>query len=1792
MKLINNRYQVLKTLENNHVVSRYLVNDIWNEYQQIELQLVNGEFVPSSLMEFYSKEFINLTNLKNASLIENYSFNAVININEKRDQGEGFFFTSQYIREKINLLEYIKDMKLEETIDVFMEICKAVNYLHLSGYTYGSLNMKNIFVSKEDNNKVIKLKDLATIKLEESYITESDISEEFFKSSRSLSKNLKDRSKDIFSLAVILLSMLKKKNIYNMPKTEVNIFKEFLNSNKNKFYSKEEVVKINEIILLITNVLGKANNYNVIWELVVEINKILEKDYNIIPIKELNNINFHTGIIGRKEELETVINSYDQLMQFKPSHKIFLVEGDIGTGKSRLLEELKFQFQFKKSSIYFNFNLDKSNKDGYKLWSDILRDMVLESDRETIKEYKEELIKYIPNLDLERKSIKEDTGINEYKFINRLGGFISESVKDKPAVFIIDNIHFADEFTLDIFTYIYSELMSEKNIMMIFSYKKEEAENQAKFDDFISSLKRHRDSMTIQIEDFTLEETGQFLKSIMHMPYTPEKFAQKIHSKTYGNPRFILEIIKDLYNSGIIYINEKSGIWRIDLPEEDRTYDSLYIPDSILQASKNQIEKIKGNSLKVLQVIAILDFSVSINQLKQFLNISENEIISSINELLVSGIITRKINDKGYVYEINNNILKDVIYSDLEEKEKIKYHKIAVDYFKNQSNLEDISNLQNLIDHLQAAGLGEESKKYYLENANKMKELGKLKLEIDNLDKLISLLDHEDIEEKIEYLIRIGKSYLEIENSIKAMEYLNKAEELCHKVKSKKDILDIYISKVFVMNTDTSQDEVNNYIRQSEEILSKYYDLGSSLRLKIIYAIIYLNKNEIDKSTELLLEVIDKAGDGFDKSRAEVYRMLGYIYINKGMTEKSLEAYDKSLELAKKIKSIKLELKVLNNIGGIYLDIYNDEIKALEYFNKVKDISFQHGYISLEVVGLINISIIHGNNSRYEIAIEILKTALDKALSVQAHDFVYVIYNELYSFSLSNNNYSEAFKYYYLTKSEVEKPAGVGMEIIRYYSNSGKFFNEIGEFKQAYDFFEKGINYNKENTAIYSMQLGIFLNILELRFKDKKYHKENLKSINEILKIIDDQESNVQFLSETAEVLCEQGDISNAEKFIEKAEKYMDQSIKELNKAKFYYTKAIIYNDEETLDNLKKSLNFAKIENQKKLVAIINSKIGEYYFNKKEFFYAAKYYISAHQIFKELVLQIPDKYKMNFINNFNAFRPFNSLIKIRNLKNGKEENQEEDNKLGTNKLEKELQKFNYNIIGDFINDEGFMEFIKKDNLMKLSKGILDEGDVIAKLGNDDEENIKFILNYLSAISLASNSAIVSQGKKQELTIMIKGKEEPINLSNKYLFSRVKIRNKPLLISSNESIKLGVEENIWEGEIEACMCIPLMSDIEESVFLYLETDDLLNNFNEKYFNKVIKYINLLNILIEKLKLTRTAVIDPLTGVYTRKYLYDYLEETLMEASKGNESFSIIIYDLDRFKRINDKYGHQAGDEVLIKISEVVMKTLGRKKFLGRYGGEEFIIVLPKTNKDEALYIAQEVRRNIENERTIGEDVQITVSMGISSYPEHGRDIHSLIDNADKALYSAKKKGRNRCQVWNKEYTDKNKTKDSLSGILTGDDLKDSRNVLAIVELIQLVNKNIPRVEKIYNFLGRIIEMTEAKDGIIFTIENGKIIESFQRERHQKDLKEDLYYNKNILEQVICSKEGIVTIDWDYIKRQNLISGIPDWISIMVEPVVVEDKLVKVIYLSSFVKSKEFDLSDLNYVNTLANLIGKL
>lgn len=204
-------------------------------------------------------------------------------------------------------------------------------------------------------------------------------------------------------------------------------------------------------------------------------------------------------------------------------------------------------------------------------------------------------------------------------------------------------------------------------------------------------------------------------------------------------------------------------------------------------------------------------------------------------------------------------------------------------------------------------------------------------------------------------------------------------------------------------------------------------------------------------------------------------------------------------------------------------------------------------------------------------------------------------------------------------------------------------------------------------------------------------------------------------------------------------------------------------------------------------------------------------------------------------------------------------------------------------------------------------------------------------------------------------------------------------------------------------------------------IVLETQRIIdgNTDLKNHINNTVTELNSLKLELGNLR--KAVKTDMLTGLLNRRGVEEAITKPMEDAQKETAPFTLIIADIDRFKRINDNYGHLTGDNVLKLISKLIQRHIKGRDVAGRFGGEEFIMALPETKMDGGFALAEQIRTSLEKMRwqskSSGKDIgTITISLGVAQFIP-GEDLNTLIARADSALYAAKENGRNRTGTHN-------------------------------------------------------------------------------------------------------------------------------------------------------------------------------
>lgn len=1792
MKIINERYKIVELLNQNRTYSVYEAIDISNDMSRVNIYVLNNSNIESKLLDFCISEYEKIPTIQNDAL-KILDFGIVNNIDSKEKRNNYYYTTELYNNYKV-LLDSIEGVSEETLIQIFLEICIVA---HNQNYNYTKivpLHEENIYVS---SNFKVKLKDKLTALLQSREIGITTHSEDIEELIEGSSSKFNEDLYYINRLSEILVNIsLKNKGRYRDIKT-CKVTLKHIGNGEGREYEELFGVKLYNLIYKLCNKDGSINN---ILDIVKQVNYIYNIDYKYKVNRDEKKLNFNIPLIGRAEEVKNVINSINHIVKYHEPKNVILVHGEIGIGKTRLLKHIKYIMTIRGNKglkcFYMKSNKEESTKATI---GQLLKKIIKFADKNLTSKYKKELMLLIPetygdeyeeNFYYSRLSNKE-----KLILIAKISSFLQEYYHDNPGIIMIDDMNMYDVLTLNVIRYILSK-SSTNNIIFIIGYRDGDCLNNNNFTELIDYIDE-RVALNIHLRSLTEDNSAKMLRNILNVDKISDEFIDIFYKYSMGNPLFIEESLKDLCNRKVIYINEEDGKWH-KLKNHD-----MYMPINMERVCESQLKDVNELSLDILQIMSFFYTPMPVKVIKDILKIDKPYIDDVVKELVDKGILYSSIGDNGFVYAFYNKFLRSYLYKDLENSIKEDIHKKIVRVLEKYC-YEDLNiYIEEIIYHLEILGFSRKLIHYYQRNEERLENINSVNEAIRCNFKILEVIDkfedrHEFIQDEINANMNLGKLYNSISEKSVAIEYYIKARELCKDQDMLVSSVDIMIEMIWIYMDLGNDKEIEYYTKEISKILEKIdYLTGTIKYLRIVTSNLY-NKGENDKLKNVCNYGISLCNEEHMDHKAGFYNSYCNALIAESKEAEALNILKSTVKECCEKNHTNALPRLYNSIGVIYSDYIQFGLEALSWFKKLYEVSKGKGNKYYEVTALSNLGFSNYILVNYDEAYKYLNQASNIATQNELIYMNFYNYTYIASTLYKQGKYSECFRYVDICNNYIESNSIFGQElapycILVYYTKS-----LIGKREEAMESLLEGKKafYKTNSVMKYKIELLCIINNM-LLYEELNRIEDIIEASKKILYV----DLRVSMLNDAILQLFDKNLNEVAVKLYNYVKGLEKQIKSNFNKLTLIYIEKVIgKGTSDDIDILEKALNEYKDIKNPNLMWRIYSEIGYSYHESGDKANAAIYISEACDIILEILLQIPKSHRKAFLHNQQTMVTcFEVLLQIKSYYN--QSKGIKLAKIDIDEIDDIEDLFQIIVESDFINDD-FIRSLKSSSQDYL-KNIHSIEDLLNNLYGNSQENMNLICKYISCISLSTKTSIITEYNNK--FSVVASNDNILDLPEDMSIINI-ARSKGMPIRLSRKLINDANGNILsydiENNIKAAMCIPITQisrtsrglnkyDYNHDVlgYIYVESNRKLNNINEYTMHKCVTIGRILYIIIDKFNIKRNSTIDKLTNTLTRKYLESFIHEQIDRALNLNLEFSTIMVDIDKFKTINDTFGHRAGDQVLSKVCEVIIKNIRQDDAIGRYGGEEFIIVLPNTGIEEAKNIAERIRVKIDEAKVMGDKRPVTVSLGVANYPNHTTTYEELIEKTDQALYAAKNSGRNATRVWDEAYGSKISTTNKLSGIFVGNENKDFKNVSTLIEFIDFINEKGSIDEKVTTMINRIAEITEADLCTLFILKEGKLINKYSKVIEEPNNEVDKIYNYNMIMSAIDSGENICGVDWEYLEEYDEIKNIPDLRSNII--VLLKDKVstVGAIWLTAVIHHKEFTYDELNFINTLGKII---
>ncbi len=1783
MDIVNGRYRLVQRITSDLLGVTWIAEDIQKDAQKVRLRILSLDASESDYVQHLVSRFIHFATFIHPNLAQAYDLDVIRTVNNRLHPPLQYFYTSEHVPVEAS----ISYMELNETeiLEVIRQISYGLSYIHFRGHAYKYLNFSTISIFKDSDGIRVKLMDLpTTLKYREQLGAFSDEVEQFMPPEiiRDVDSN---STSDIYSLGVMMHYMFKGVSFQECT-----------------FDSVPDGIKEADIFEFVEKMTAKnvSDRFSNVLEFMEALNAIYPVNFDFTDREYYERLTFITPLIGREREFNRIADMIQQRIELRSELRLIIIQGEPGIGKTRLLKELGFYMHIKRLNAC-SVSINSKQSKGYYVFKSVLRDIIsdITISPELIKKYGSEIVKIVPEIADKWKLHPSEALEEEPEFMrlsNRVYNFVMEYTQGNPIIVFIDGFQHMSPQDASVLEYL---VQTKRKLPLIFVG--------AVQDDFLAA---HQDISywtkigqceVIPLNKFGFTEAVELIQHIQGVGTAPISLAARIMADAAGNPRMIEEAMKTLFMFEYLYI-QPDRTWS----DPSESMKDLEFSFAIDEGKDYPMESFSGVEMSILKSISIFDSPAPWEILQKMLQMDGNTIQEALEHLVGEGILNRKLDDLGFTYDYFNKRFRKRVLNLLHAEEIIAMHSSAAEYLEglNEEGREIFS--ESLIYHLTRSGQLEKAATCAMHLAQKMGEINQSKQVLEFYSLALQLLtDLGNESELASLLVKLGDVYVSLNDSEKANQMFIEAQIYAAKFGQVKTGID---AKIRSCNIRVDKKDLDMVEQELEDIVSSArksdYQDGEIEAIRVKSRVLR-SFGKFTEIRELIKPYIDLTRE---KGQLHHYGLLmnekGLCDIFTGKTSDAFMALIESERCLEKHGSVIERARPINNLGLLNLDYLGDLEKGREYYLKAIGITERANTVwGLDML-YSNLAETYMKEDDHEQALRYLNRACRLAEEAQHFDMLFYIYSNLSITYLNCCQYDETYRYLSKLDYEYASRKGNALNTAVYYLCHIRFAIEMRHFDSALEWYQRA--YDERIHISENLEFELRL----LKIKIDHMNQENVDAmdlINHLGALIKATTNPMEIGLIRCLILDLALEALNGLRRIHAQYLFdMDADLVEsFDTPRLRIRRELlggILTDHGDLyfENLLKSPGVEKHPFERWL---ISQAAGRQYLLKRQYYWALVHYYTAMDAIKMMALRVPEKYRESFVLKDSMktalYRQLHSTVS-QIISSPRHETQQEHilpTRLGDFFEVKDEKKILTNL--KFLNSVYELFAIKQGirfkNLENLNQ----------YYGQDEYQNILLMMKYMVQITFADCGFFIFNKDFEDHTeVIATDSTRPVPDVSRFSVM-LEFDTDGILIKNRADFKIA---NPNRRTSEALMVIPVRNEPASAKgmgrrrnekqeqdgkiigTIFLQSDKAFNNFTEASFQTCRTLMRGLSILVENYHLKRTSVIDKLTSIFLRKHIEGKLTEELELSKASGREMAIIMADIDNFKNVNDVYGHQRGDEVLREIGRIIRENLRKGDLAGRYGGEEFIIVLPGAGDIDAYNVCEKIRKAIETTPILGEHAALTMSFGAASFPSHGIVEEELIEKADQALYESKHMGRNRTTIWTENIGISKQRFDKLTGILEGNISTDSRKIQAMVDIMSLINRPIGREAKIYEILSQMVDICEAQSASLARFENGIIVEKFTRTLGIDGLDRKGAIPEKLIMETVRRGYGSYFVDWTAVQQQADQQGSPDWYSYISVPMIYSGGISGALILSVPISRHEFDFNGFNYVNTLSGVIS--
>ncbi|MFH1283443.1 MAG: diguanylate cyclase [bacterium] len=1612
-ELINDRYLIQSKLGEGGMSVVYKVEDIKNTVQ-LAMKLLKPNIMSSSVEDVirFKQEMKLISALKHENLLMLHGVGEYKNI--------PYLITELVEEKRLEELLDVEVLKIDQILNIMIQLAEVLKYVHSKGIIHRDIKPTNIIIGKSKNEYKVKLIDFgialmmelgAIHKVEQVVGTFGYMSPE----TMGIVNRRVDERSDLYSLGIIFYKLITGELPFKAKEISKLLHSQAAVVPRRPAELRKGVHKTIDDIVMQLLYKEPELRYQSAAGLLHDLKRFKSGEENFVVGEKDQKVklSYQTRLVGREAEIEKIKKIYQRARVSRGS--ICLIGGESGIGKSRLGDELK-TYTYTDGGVFISGRcIEQENMVSFQPFRDAINEYISVLDRLDIEDRELEIsriknvlgnlteiiVKLNPRLSSLFGKVEKLEPLAPEREGRRLLMTVSIFFRNLipqemgPCVLFLDDLQWADKSSLNLLSEL-SEEIGNSNLLIFGTYRN----NEVGEDHPLAIIKNKAKQKDYSLEDIMLnpfhhEQLNEVTAAILGVePHTTHNLTYYLIQKSNGNPFFAITLLRGIVEQGCI--SWKQGVWEEDWEHINSVNVSANMVDIVLMRVKNIGQELDN----LLRIASAIGMEIDINALFLLAETSKEEVVRQVNEAVDIQLLEWSKKEKSKLIFVHERI-KAAFYKKMEDWKKRQYHLKIAEFYEKKNQGKEKECVFELVHH-------------YLEGDNKDKVL---EYAVLAAEKSREDFAHENSLHYYKLVIQI-------------LEEQGRAR--CHAwMKAKEGIVEVYL---LIGRNDEA-------IEVSETLLNLEQSILEKARIYSTIATAYYKKGDWQHCEDSSAKGLELLDDNLPRSRSGIaIPMLKELLIHfiHSIAPKYYYRRKKQIKPEDIVKS------------GIYLCltwmfILTDTTRLAYVMLKSMNLSESNLGLSKELVNTnVAYGFMIGAVSFFSRAIKVLKRTLEIKKELHTEFDISRAITALGYMYLWNGDYKLSLDYLIKAKENYERIGDV-WELAQNLIGLGHVYRYLGEYEKSIDIYktreqicekikdEHGVLGAIAMTGCCYMEQGKFReaeNLLETSLKQSEYLDDFIAICYSKMYLgylaIEKQDypKAIHFLEGARKVFFENSFVRDVviELFAHLAEAYLED----------YKIRSIGYGIKENKDKLLE-IKKACRESLKKTSRWINHRgaalrvMAKYYSltnNRKK---AEKYFLKS--IIHSRILN--KRYELG-----RSYYEYGQFLKFTG--NHKDALREWKNALwvfkeiGASLYVQRCQKH----IGSEKEADINEKFGPRQRLRteKRMSAVLEASRILSSILNLDEL-LEKIMDY-TVESVGAERGILylypqhsQERENQRLEIRVVRNVERAELegevlrTSKSIIAKVEREMKPLLIQdASQDELLKSQASVVKSGLKSVMCAPIFLKDKLFGIIYIDNHLISGLFTEEDLWVLTVISNQAAISIQNAHLYEEAIKDGLTGLYTHSFFINYLKRQVFEAIRFSKKISLLIIDIDYFKKLNDTYGHQCGDAVLKNVSQIITDKIRRSDIAARYGGDEFVVILSETDINGAKIIADKLRKEVEEQKLLltnqetMENLTSTITIGAAEL-QKGDDEIQLIEKADKALYKAKQSGRNCVRIYN-------------------------------------------------------------------------------------------------------------------------------------------------------------------------------